>query len=143
MSQENVETVRGIYAQWAQGHMRAGPDVFDPAIDFKSFMPDVNDWVVAHGPAEVETFMREFLAQWANYRLIADEFRDAGSKVFVAGRQAARGKQSGAQVETSMHSVWTFHGDRVIGLRYIRSSRVWGRTGKGTGAPCTSEPPSS
>jgi ketosteroid isomerase-like protein len=118
MSQENVEIVRAIYAQWARGNMRAGGERFDTEIVFESFMPDAHDWVVAHGPEEIEAFMREFLAQWANYRLIAEEFRDAGPKVFVAGRQAARGKQSGAEVEQPMLSVWTFRDGKVIGLRF-------------------------
>jgi ketosteroid isomerase-like protein len=118
MSQENVELVRQIYAQWARGNMGAGVETFDTEIVFESFMPDANDRVVAHGPDEIEAFMREFLAQWANYRLIGEEFRAVGTKVFVAGRQAARGKQSGAEVEQPMHSVWTFRGGRVVGLRF-------------------------
>ena len=118
MSQENVEVVRGIYAQWAQGHMGAGVEVLDPDVDFRSFMPDANDWVVAHGPDEVEVFMREFLAQWTDYKLIGEEFRDTGTGVFVAGRQAARGKQSGATVEDPMHSVWAFRADRVTALTF-------------------------
>ncbi len=118
MSQENVETVRGIYAHWARGDMQAGVDIFDPEIDFQSFLPDADDWVVARGPAEVEVFMREFLAQWANYRLIGEEFRDGGTKVFVGGRQAARGRQSGAEVELPMHSVWTFRAEKVVALRF-------------------------
>jgi ketosteroid isomerase-like protein len=118
MSQENVELVRQIYAQWARGNMWAGVEMFDTEIVFESFMPDANDRVVAHGPDEIEAFMREFLAQWANYRLIGEEFRAVGAKVFVAGRQAARGKQSGAEVEQPMHSVWTFRGGRVVGLRF-------------------------
>jgi ketosteroid isomerase-like protein len=118
MSQENVEVVRQIYAQWARGNMWAGVEMFDTEIVFESFMPDANDRVVAHGPDEIEAFMREFLAQWANYRLIGEEFRAVGAKVFVAGRQAARGKQSGAEVEQPMHSVWTFRGGRVVGLRF-------------------------
>ena len=62
--------------------------------------------------------MREFLAQWADYRLIGEEFRDAGTKVFVAGRQAARGSQSGAEVEQPMLSVWTFRANKVVALRF-------------------------
>ena len=65
-----------------------------------------------------EAFMREFLAQWADYRLIAEDFRDVDTRVFVAGRQAARGKQSGAEVEQPMHSVWTFRGGKIVGLRF-------------------------
>jgi ketosteroid isomerase-like protein len=121
MSEENVETVRDIYAQWARGNMRAGVELFDPEIVFESFMPDANDWVVAHGPEEVEAFMREFLAQWAGYRLIGEEFRDAATKVFVGGRQTARGRQSGAEVELPIFSVWTFRADKVVGLRFTPS----------------------
>jgi ketosteroid isomerase-like protein len=118
MSRENVKIVREIYAHWARGNMWAGVEMFDTDIVFESFMPDASDWVVAHGPEEIEAFMREFLAQWANYRLIGEEFRDVGPKVFVAGRQKARGKQSGAEVEHPMHSVWTFRADKVVGLRF-------------------------
>jgi ketosteroid isomerase-like protein len=118
MSQENVERVREIYAQWARAKMRAGVEIFDTEIVFESFMPDANARVVARGREEIEAFMREFLAQWANYRLIGEDFRDAGTKVFVAGRQAARGKQSGVEVEQPMHSVWTFRGGKVVGLRF-------------------------
>ena len=121
MSQENVEVVRDIYAQWARGNMEAGVETFDPEIVFESFMPDAQDSVVARGVEEIEAFMREFLAQWANYRLIGEEFRDAGNKVFVAGRQTARGRQSGAEVEQPMLSVWTFRADRVVGLRFTPS----------------------
>jgi ketosteroid isomerase-like protein len=113
-----VEIVRGIYAQWERGNMRAGVETFDPGIVFESFMPDAEDWVIARGVDEIEAFMREFLAQWADYRLIGEEFRDAGTKVFVAARQAARGKQSGADVEQPMLSVWTFSADKVAGLRF-------------------------
>jgi ketosteroid isomerase-like protein len=119
MSEENVEVVRAIYAEWTLGNMRAGVEVFDPEIVFESFMPDANERVVANGVREVEAFMREFLAQWRDYRLIGDEFRRAGKdKVFVAGRQAAFGRHSGAAVEGPTLSVWTFRSDKVVHLLF-------------------------
>lgn len=118
MSQENVELVRKVYAEWARGNMRAGVRMFDPEIVFESFMPDASDEIVAHGPGEVEAFMREFLAQWTNYRIVGEEFRDAGDRVFVAGRQSARGRKSGVEVEQTMFSIWTFQGAKVVGLRF-------------------------
>ncbi len=118
MSQQNVEVVREIYAQWARGNMSAGVEMFDTEIAFETFMPDANDRVVADGPEEIEAYMRDFLAQWANYRLIGEEFRDAGTKVLVSGRQTAHGKLSGAEVEQPMHSVWTFRDGKVVGLRF-------------------------
>jgi len=118
MAQENVEIVKEIYAQWARGNMSAGVEMFDTEIAFESFMPDANDRVLADGPEEIAAFMREFLAQWADYRLIGEEFREVGTKVFVAGRQAARGKLSGVEVEQPMLSVWTFRDGKVVGLRF-------------------------
>jgi ketosteroid isomerase-like protein len=121
MSGENVQIVRGIYGHWERGNMKAGIEIFDPEIVFEAFMPDANDFVVARGPEEIEAFMREFLAQWTNYGLVGDEFRDADTKVLVAGRQRARGRQSGVEVEFPMHSVWTFRNGRVVGLRFTPS----------------------
>lgn len=118
MSQENVDRVRDVYAEWAQGNMRAGVEMFHPEIVFESFMPDASDEVVAHGPAEVEAFMREFLAQWADYSLIGEDFRDADDKVFVAGRHRGRGRQSGVEVEQPNFSVWRFRAEKVVGLRF-------------------------
>jgi hypothetical protein len=79
MSQANVGVVRSIYAQWARGNMRAGIEFFDPQIVFDSFMPDGR--VVVRGPEAIKSFMREFLAQWRDYRLIGDDFREVGTGV--------------------------------------------------------------
>jgi ketosteroid isomerase-like protein len=117
MSQENVESVRRTYAEWERGQMTAGVELFDSEIVFESFMPDANKRVVATGPQEVEAFMREFLGNWRDYRLIGEEFREIGrDKVFVAGRQTATGRQSGVAVEGPMCSVWTFRDGKVVEL---------------------------
>lgn len=118
MSAENVELVRQIHASWEQGAMAAGVELFDAEIAFESFMPDSNETAHATGPEEIAAFMREFLAQWRGYRIIGDEFTDAGDKVLVTGRQAARGRQSGADVEQRIFSVWTFRDGKVVALRF-------------------------
>ena len=121
MSQENVELVRRTYAEWERGNMSAGVDLFAPGIVFESFMPDSPERVVAHGRDEVEAFMREWLGQWRDYRLIGDEFREVGQdQVFVAGRQAATGRQSGVAVENLISSLWTFREGKVIHLLFER-----------------------
>jgi ketosteroid isomerase-like protein len=117
MSQENVEIVRRIYAEWERGNMEGGVELFEPQIVFESYMPDANERIVANGPRQVAEFMREFLAQWRDYRLVGDEFRQVGTdKVVVAGRQAAIGRQSGAAVESPMCSAWTFREGKVVHL---------------------------
>jgi ketosteroid isomerase-like protein len=121
MSQENVEVVRRTYVEWERGNMQAGVELFDPAISFESFMPDANERIVANGPEEVEAFMREFLGQWRDFRLIGEEFRAVGSdKVFAAGYQTASGRQSGVAVEDTIFSVWTFRNGKVVHLLFDR-----------------------
>jgi ketosteroid isomerase-like protein len=119
MSEENVDRVRRAYAEWERGNMTGGVELFDREVVFESFMPDANEAVVANGVEEIEAFMREFLAQWRDYRLVGQEFREVGPEnVFVAGYQTASGRQSGATVEHPMHSIWTFRGGKVVGLRF-------------------------
>jgi ketosteroid isomerase-like protein len=121
MSEQNVERVRRVYAEWEQGKMNAGVELFDPEIVFESFMPDANERVVVHGPAEVRAFMGEFLAQWGDYRLVGQEFQRFGSNnVVVAGYQAATGRHSGVAVEGPILSVWTFRGGKVVHLVFDR-----------------------
>jgi ketosteroid isomerase-like protein len=125
MSEENVDVVRRIYAEWSRGHMAAGVELFDSEIVFQSFMPDANERVIASGAGEIEAFMREFLRDWRDYRLIGEEFREIGKdKVLVTGHQAAVGRTSGVAVEHPMCSVWTFHGGRVVGLVFDPDSQT-------------------
>ena len=122
---ENVERVRRTYAEWARGNMSAGIELFDPEIVFESFMPDANERVVANGVEEVAAFMREFLGQWRDYRLIGDDFRAVGGdKVLVAGHQTATGRQSGVAVEDTMCSMWTFRDGKVVHLVFDRDRRI-------------------
>ena len=123
MPQENVEIVRKVYAEWGVGNLQAGVDLFDAEILFESFMPDANERVVAKSPGEVRAFMRAFLAQWRDYRLFGDEFRQLGDKVLVIGRQTAIGRESGVAVEDTMCSVWTFRDQRVVHLLFERDPR--------------------
>jgi ketosteroid isomerase-like protein len=118
MSHENLELVRQVCRDWEQGNFATGLEFFDPEIRLESFMPDSARTVVAEGREGIKRFMREFLLSWRNYRYIGDDFREAGDKVFVGGRQAATGRQSGVEVEHEMYTVWTFRGARLVGLRF-------------------------
>ncbi len=117
MSQENVEVVRNILREWAEGDFGASAKLLDSDITFETFMPDANENVVAHGFVEIEAFTREWLAQWRTYRIVGEEFRPVGpDKVFVSVRQIATGSHSGVEVDSPGFSVWTLHRGRVVKL---------------------------
>jgi ketosteroid isomerase-like protein len=113
--------VRGTYSEWERGNMKAGVERFDPEIAFESFLPDASERIVANGPAEIEAFMREFLRQWRDYRMFGDDYLEVGpTKVFVSGRQTAIGHDSGAVVEDTLFSIWTFRDGKVVHLIFER-----------------------
>jgi ketosteroid isomerase-like protein len=117
MSGDNLEVVRGAYKRWARGDMGPDPDLFDPELVFESFMPDSSERVVSRGPEEAQAFMREFLAQWTDYRLVGERFKEIGAdRILVEGHQSGRGRLSGAAVKSPMNSVWTFRDGRVVHL---------------------------
>jgi ketosteroid isomerase-like protein len=118
MSQENVEIVKGIYAEWEKGNFRAALPVLDREITFETWMPDSNDEIVTlHGLERLDDFMRDWFGQWEDYRVTGDEFRAVGTDhVFVAGRQAGVGRTSGAAVDSPGFTVWTFRAGKVVRL---------------------------
>ena len=119
MSQENVKVVRSIYAEWEQGNLAAAVELFDPEIVFESFMPDSSERIVARGRHGVEAFTRDFLLETRDYRMFGEEFREVGKdKVFVAGRQATIGRQSGVAVDSPAFWVWTFRDGKVVRLLF-------------------------
>jgi ketosteroid isomerase-like protein len=127
MSQENVEVVQGIYAEWERGNFQAALPVLDREITFETFMPDSNEIVVLHGLGRLEDFMRDWFGQWEAYRVTGDEFRAVGTDhVFVAGRQAGTGRRSGVEVDSPGFTVWTFRAGKVVRLlaHYDRDSAL-------------------
>jgi ketosteroid isomerase-like protein len=84
--------------------------------------PDFEWWPAVAGAYEggcyrgregVERFVAALSEVWEEVQLIADEFRDLGDRVLVLGRQVARGKGSGAQVDAPFAGISDFRGDRI------------------------------
>jgi ketosteroid isomerase-like protein len=96
--------------------------LFDPDVEFVAYMPDSNQKVAARGPGGIAAFIREFLKQFRDYRLVAEEIRAIGDDaVVVRGRQTAVGRQSGVAVEDpSIYTVWRLRGGKIVGLYFDR-----------------------
>ena len=122
MARREVEFLRDLYASWAQGDFRGGRELLDPNVEFNLGAPDYST-TPAHGPDQVERQMREFLANWSDYRVEAEEFLDVGGSVLVRGRQRGLGKGSGVGVDSQLFGVWTFRQARVIRIGFYFSER--------------------
>jgi ketosteroid isomerase-like protein len=119
MSQENVETVRGVYARWSQGDFRAGVDLLDPLVLFvmRPEFPDAGSYL---GLERLGEYTRGFLEPWTRLTIEAEEITDAGDSVVVAVVQRGVGGGSGAATEFRYFHVWSFRGRKVIRLECVR-----------------------
>lgn len=116
MSRQEIELLRHVYDDWAQGDFHSGRDLLDDDLVFCFGGPDYRP---TRGKAEVEEQLRDFFQSWAEYRIEANGFIDAGDKILVESRQHGHGRNSGADVDSPLFTVWTFRNQKVVGLEFF------------------------
>ena len=108
----NGERVRRFYDQAARGDPDM-LDVMDPDVEF--VMPEVlPHGGVIRGRQALGAYFGEVMGRWDDFRVVADDVIDGGSRVVAVGRFCGRPKVSGRYVEIPFALVYTFRGDRVV-----------------------------
>jgi ketosteroid isomerase-like protein len=115
MGQENVDRLRAVYSEWAEGNFRAGGELLARDIVYEP-MSDGRE--TYRGREAVERQMRDFLAQWSEFRVEAQEFVEVGEAVLVTERQYGKGRSSDIQVEMTFYTAWTFRDGLVVRVRW-------------------------
>jgi len=131
MSQENVELVKALQP--------SGIDLVEVfAQEFESQTADDPDAELFHRDLEVQFIARgetlegtvyggleglaqawrEWLAAWTSYRLDVDEFVDAGDKVVVFVRVAARTARDDVLRHHTPGAIWTIRAGKVASIRF-------------------------
>ena len=131
MSQENVETVRSIYAAWERGEFSA-VDWANPEIEY----------VVADGPSPSSTTglagmastQRDFMAAWEDWGVEVEECREFDAeRVLVLFHFSGRGKTSGldiGKIGTKGASLFHVRGDKVTRIvHYLDRERAFADLG--------------
>ena len=75
--------MRGLYAEWARGNFRPGKELFAPDVVFDQLIDGSSNVV---GADAVESYTREFLAHWGEFRIVAEDFVEVGDKILVTER---------------------------------------------------------
>jgi ketosteroid isomerase-like protein len=115
MSRENLEALHGVYAELAKGNLSAGGELFAPDISYEPISL-VGREVVGHDDAE--DVMREFVAQWEDFRIEAQEFEDLGDTILVTEHQRGTGRASGIDIDQINYSAWTYSDGLVTRVRW-------------------------
>ena len=111
MSQENVEVVRSIYRLWSEG--QSVRHLIDPDLDYVN-PPNAVESGTRHG----RSALNKVLDVYADFRVEAERFVDAGEHVVVIG--TARGTAaSGIEAQWRQGYVWTVRDGRATRFRWF------------------------
>jgi ketosteroid isomerase-like protein len=115
MSEENVEIVRRIYAEFVD-HPAAVLELYAPdfEMDASDTAPDID---VVRGIDEAEALLRAYFNNFQDLRLEIDEvLHDDDRLVVVAMHDIGRIRGSDAEVRNQRFHVWSFRDGKVVRL---------------------------
>jgi len=132
MSRENVEIVKRAIDAFSRGDADTFAALTTPDLEWKTGLGAI-EGEIFRGREGIETYFARLSAAWAEFRFLADEFRDLGDVVLVLGRLAGRGRGGGVPVDSPVGAVWDLRGGAIWRLRaYLdqdEAANVAGREG--------------
>jgi ketosteroid isomerase-like protein len=118
MSAQDVETLRGLYEDWARGDYSRS-DVFASDIEL-SIEDDFPDIMIEPGYQGFLSAMRMWLSSWEDFKVVADELIDLGEQVVAVVHWHGVSKYSGHPVERTGAHLWRMRDDRAVSLKLCR-----------------------
>ena len=113
MSEENVELVRREYGALAARDWTAIAEIWHPEIELEADEPGRG---IYRGAEEITQFYDSWAEPYSEYRVKAEEIRDAGDQIVVVERFAGRGlKDSGSEewLEGRLFRLITFKDGKI------------------------------
>ena len=116
MSDDNIDALRSVYAEWGRGNWRPKFDMYHPDMEW-GWSPEFPGLAgVYKDPDEANQRLRDWLSPWEDWRCEAEDYVVHGSFVVVLTRYRGRGKGSGATVDTEGAHVWKMLEGRAMRL---------------------------
>jgi ketosteroid isomerase-like protein len=118
MSRENLEIVRTAIDGMIHGDAEAALDALDPEIEWHATVGGVDEGRVYHGREEVAQAFADYFETWERIEFRADRYIDADDdQVVVFFHEVAKGRASGAVVETDTGTVNTVRDGKIVMVR--------------------------
>lgn len=104
---QNVDTLRAGYEAFGRGDLEGAMESFDDDIRWENpDGPGVPNPGAHEGKDAVGQLLAETPQYWDEFKIVPDEFVDAGDTVVVLGRLEARAKETGKDVKSPFVHVW-------------------------------------
>ena len=121
MSQENVDGLRAVYAEWGRGNWRPRFAIYAPDMEW-GWSPEFPGLAgVYHDARQPNPRVREWLSPWDHWECEAEEYIAHRDHVVVLARYRGRGKAGGVPVETAGAHVWEIHDGKAVRLEIFAS----------------------
>ena len=121
MSQQNMEVIRGIYESLSRGDVTAVLGQMHQHIEWREaenfIYADRNPY---RGPqAVLEGVFTRLGSEWSDFKVMPEEWLDAGNHIVVLGTYSGKHKESGREVRAQFAHVWgVTHGRAVRFQQY-------------------------
>ena len=113
MSAENVDLARRLIEAGNRGDFEAIAEGMDPLIEWND-QRELPGAASHHGVEAVLRRLRAVLEEWADFRVEAQQFVEAGEHVVITSRVSAKGQVSGAPVERVNFAVNEYRAGRLV-----------------------------
>jgi ketosteroid isomerase-like protein len=116
MSQENMTVIRGMYESFSKGDVTSVLGQMHQHIEWREaenfIYADRNPY---RGPqAVLEGVFMRLASEWADFKVMPEEWLDAGNHIVVLGTYSGRHKESSREVRAQFAHIWGVTHGRVV-----------------------------
>ena len=116
MSQENMTVIRGMYESFSKGDVTSVLGQMHQHIEWREaenfIYADRNPY---RGPqAVLEGVFMRLASEWAGFKVMPEEWLDAGNHIVVLGTYSGRHKESSREVRAQFAHIWGVTHGRVV-----------------------------
>jgi ketosteroid isomerase-like protein len=116
MSQENIAVIRGMYEFFSKGDVTSVLGQMHQQIEWRQ----AENFIYAdrspyRGPqAVLEGVFMRLASEWADFKVMPEEWLDAGNHIVVLGTYSGRHKESAREVRAQFAHIWGVTHGRVV-----------------------------
>src|SRR5687768_2434313 len=114
MAQANVDVVQEMCEAFLGGDFEAALAKLHPEVEWHGTIGGIDEGRIFRGHREVVSGFVENAEAWESQTLETTKFFDAGDRVVVFWHEVARGRQSGAEVETETAVIYTVKNGTIV-----------------------------